>query len=152
SPPDARGQRRLLCTNSEGTLVPIDSNGQRGADEVRLPGLMLETITTADLGGSQKWQLCALARNTDGDPLVVGISPRGEEAWHYNMPPGFYRTPVEPLTTAWLSGPEKAWLIAGPDGSIHWLAADGKLIDSFHYGTMLSGVASARFGDASVLI
>ena len=71
SSPDAKGRRRLLCTNSRGSLVPIDAEGKPGAEWL-LPGLMLETVLSADVPGSRATQICALARNTRLEQLAVG--------------------------------------------------------------------------------
>ncbi|HEY2827253.1 MAG TPA: hypothetical protein VGJ04_06600, partial [Pirellulales bacterium] len=46
----------------------------------------------------------------------------------------------------------KQWLIAGPDGSIHILGADGKPVDKFNTGSTLAGVAANKIGDQRVLL
>ena len=51
-----------------------------------------------------------------------------------------------------LSGHDGEWWLAGPDGSIHLITADGKLFDSFFYGQALSGIAAGKLGDAAVLL
>jgi thiol-disulfide isomerase/thioredoxin len=147
---DTRGLHRLLCTNSSGSVVPIDSTGA-AEPEWRLQGIMLETIAAADIGGGHK-SICAIARNTEGTPLAIGLSDRGEDLWRYVLPRGIFRTPVEPLTSANLIGDSRHWLIAGPDGSIHFVAADGTALDQFHYGQALTGLAGIRFGNDRLLL
>ncbi len=152
SPADSQGHRRFLCTNSRGSLVSVSAAGQPDPNEMLLPGLMIATVVSADVAGPGKTSVGVLGHTTDGDAVAVGLGPRGEAAWHYSLPQGFHRTPVEQLTTAPLTASERCWLIAGADGSIHWIAADGKPVDSFHYGLPLTGLAGARFGDETLLL
>jgi hypothetical protein len=130
--------------------VPIDSTGA-AEPEWRLQGIMLETIATADDGGGHT-SICSIARNTEETPLAIGLSDRGEDLWRYVLPRGIFRTPIEPLSSANLIGDARHWLIAGPDGSIHFIAADGKALDHFHYGQALTGMAGVRFGDERLLL
>jgi thiol-disulfide isomerase/thioredoxin len=147
---NAKGQRRLLCTNSRGSLVPIDATGAP-EPEWLLPGLMLETVASSEAGNGET-DVCALASNLKREPLVVGVGPHGEDQWHYPLPRGIYRTPIEPITSARLIGLKRHWLIASPDGAIHFVAGDGTPLDSFHYGQALGGLAGARVGDEALLI
>jgi thiol-disulfide isomerase/thioredoxin len=150
-PKDAKGRRRLLCTNSRGSLVPLDAEGKPQAEWL-LPGLMLETVLAADSSGSGPPQICALARNTGLEQLAVGLGPSGEDLWHYPMSQTIYTTPIEPLATISLTSSDRQWLIAGPDGSVNIVAFDGKPLDSYHYGAALTGLAGARFGDETLLL
>jgi thiol-disulfide isomerase/thioredoxin len=147
----AKGARRLLCTNSRGSLVPIDAQGKAGTEWL-LPGLMLETVFSADSPDGSSTRICSIARNTRLEQLVVGLGPAGEDLWHYPMSQTIYTTPIEPLTTIALAEKTRQWLIAGPDGSINIVAFDGKPIDSFHYGRALTGLAGARHADQSILL
>lgn len=147
---DSKGQRMLLCTNGRGQIVPINSKGVPQG-ESSAPGVMFETLLSADFGNPQK-SICATARNAEGTPLAIGLGPRGEEQWRYVLPRGIFRTPISPLTTAAVAGNGPHWLIAGPDGSIHFIAADGTPLDHFHYGEVLTGLAGVRFGDERLLL
>jgi len=51
-----------------------------------------------------------------------------------------------------LPGHAGEWWIAGPDGSIHVITADGQLFDSFHYGAPLTGLAATKIGDQCFLL
>jgi thiol-disulfide isomerase/thioredoxin len=147
---DAKGERRLLCTNSRGSLVPIDGAGSP-QPEWLLPGLMLEIVASSETGTGDT-NVCAIASNLKRDPVLVGIGPSGEDLWHYPLPRGIYQTPIEPINSAALIGPKRHWLIASPDGSIHFVGGDGTPLDMFHYGQALSGLGGARAGDESLLI
>ncbi len=150
-PRDEKGERHLLCTNSRGSIVPIDTQGQP-SPEWLLPGLMLETIGSIELVPGEPTAVASLASNLQREPLVVGLGARGQDMWHYPLPSGIYRTPVEPLTSASLVTPLRHWLIAAADGSVHFVAADGAPLDSFHYGAALTGLAGVRVGDEPFLI
>jgi hypothetical protein len=148
---DAKGRRRLLCTNSRGSLVPVDAEGKPGAEWL-LPGLMLETVLSCDTADKHATQICALARNTRLELLAVGLGPGGEDLWHYPLSQTIYTTPVEQLATIPLGKDGRQWLIAGPDGSINILAFDGKPTESFHYGAALTGLAAAEAGNETLLL
>ncbi len=61
--------------------------------------------------------------------------------------------PIEVITTGDIAGDgTKEWLIAGPDGSVHILSSDGKLVDKFNTGSTLAGLAADKFGDQRVLL
>jgi thiol-disulfide isomerase/thioredoxin len=149
--PDSKSARHLLCANSRGSLVPIDASGTP-LSEWRIPGLMLETVQSAKAGGDAHHTLGAIASNSEGSPLAVGLGPNGEDQWRYVLPRGIFRTPVEKLTSANLLGEDCQWLVAAADGSIHFVSEDGTPIDHFHYGNALTGLAGVRFGDNPVLL
>jgi thiol-disulfide isomerase/thioredoxin len=148
---DAKGARHLLCANSRGSLVPIDAGGTP-LTEWRIPGLMLETVQSAKAGREGHSALCAIASNAEGTPLAVGLGPNGEDQWRYILPRGIFRTPVEKLTSANVLGDDRQWLVAGADGSIHFVSQDGTPIDHFHYGEALTGLAGIRYGDDTLLL
>ena len=88
-----------------------------------------------------------------GENLAVGFSLDGREAWRYALPRGVFRQPVERFVAGrlQLTGPRQ-WLLPGPDGSVHILAADGTPLDKFNYGRTITGLATAAIGDAPVLL
>ena len=51
-----------------------------------------------------------------------------------------------------ISGPAGQWLLAGCDGSIHVLGADGKLIDKFNYGAEICGLAAVEIDGKPALV
>jgi hypothetical protein len=153
---DSRGLHRLLCTTSRGTIVPIDSTGT-AESEWRLNGIAFDLVGTANAGGGKR-AICCLAHNNDGTSLAVGLNDRGEDLWRYVLPRGIFRTPIQPLTSAALNGgtssesPTVNWLIAGPDGSIHFIGLDGTPIDHFHFGEALTGLTGTRTNGEPLLL
>jgi hypothetical protein len=51
-----------------------------------------------------------------------------------------------------LTGHEGEWWLAGPDGSIHLITADGRLFDSFQYGAALTGLAAGTLAGKPTLV
>lgn len=149
---DAQGKRSLICTNHTGSLALLNGEGQRG-DNIVVPDRAIQWIVTADLRGDGQLLWCGLSAAKIGEYSVLGISPKGEELWEYPLPPGIQQQPVEPIIAGKVKrdGPGQ-WLLPGPDGSIHIVAADGKPMDKFNYGAPLQGLATMDIGGQPALI
>ena len=143
---------RLLCTNQLGTLVVLGAGGKRQG-EIQVPDLGLHWIVAADLDGDGRPELCSLAPTQEGHFVVVGVSLEGKRLWEHPLPPGVHKYPVEPITAGRLSadGPGQ-WLVAAADGSIHILSIDGQVVDQYHYGAALTGLATAELNGKPVLL
>ncbi len=153
--PDAQGQRKVLCTNiqpDKGNLVVVDGKGKRQG-EIAVPGRRLIWVSAADLDGDGQQEMCCLAQSTMGDLTAVGINLAGEELWSYPMPKGIHNQQIESVTWGRLlpQGPGH-WILASPDGRLHILSSEGKLLDSFAYGKELSGLAVAAWDGKRVLL
>jgi hypothetical protein len=60
---------------------------------------------------------------------------------------------LEPVTSGNVLGAKSAqWLIAGANGSIHILSADGVAVDHFEYGQAISGLATADLDGPALII
>lgn len=149
---DAAGHRALLCANARGSLVPLDAAGAAGA-EIAVADRQLHTVATADLDGQAPLEMAALTSTDDGSTTVLGVSPDGKELWRHPLPAGAHTQPIEIVSAGRLGvEPQGVWLLAGADGSVHLLAADGRLIDRFNTGQTLTGLAAAALGSDSVLL
>jgi len=151
-PADANGQRRLICTNNNDTLVALDAEGRRTGETV-LPNRPLSFIIGADLSGSGAMQWCGLSTPKFGESVAVGLTLAGKELWDYAMPPGMLMQPVEKVVPGKIApaGPG-LWLLPGPDGSIHFLAPGGTLVDRFNYGAAIHGLATCEIDGRMVLV
>jgi len=149
--PDAKGQRNLFCINRTGALVVFDAEGQRRG-EVLVPNRLLHWIVAAELrsGGAD---FCGLAASVRGENVAVGLNRAGEEIFSYRLPAGVHHKLVEQIIPGRVTpaGPGQ-WLLPGPDGSIHVITADGKLLDRFNYGEALGGLATVTVDGRPVLI
>ncbi|MDZ7617987.1 MAG: redoxin domain-containing protein, partial [Patescibacteria group bacterium] len=133
--PNANGARRVLCANVTSTLAVLDADGTM-ATPLSLGDRLVGWIASADLEGDGPMAYCALAAETLGENEAIGLTIDGNHAriaWTYRLPDGISRQPVEPITFGRLTaeGPGQ-WILPGPDGSVHILSVDGKLLDSFH--------------------
>ena len=150
--PDADGHRKLLCTHSRGTIVAFNYEG-KPQGEVVVPNRFVAVVFVADLKGDGKNNYRALAITPESTNEALGISLDGQQLWNYVLPGGVSGRPVETVTTGDITGGgSKQWLLAGADGSVHILAADGKPVDKFNTGAGLTGLAAANFGDKHVLL
>jgi thiol-disulfide isomerase/thioredoxin len=149
---DEKGRRNVFCTNNSGSLVALDADGERRS-EISIPKYMFHWVVSADLRGDGQPLWCGLAAPRLGDNLAVGLSLKGEELWNYLLPAGVQPQPIEPVIAGKLTreGPGQ-WILPGPDGSIHILTAEGKLLDKFNYGATLQGLATVEVDGRPVLV
>ena len=149
---DASGHRRLLCTHSRGTIVPLDSAG-KAEKEIIIPDRHVYYVVSADLEGAGRDSYLALAGTVVNDNAAVGFNLDGKELWNCALPSGVHGRPIELVTTADFTGEQaRQWLIAGADGSVHILSADGKPLEKFNTGSALAGIGAVKWGDQRVLL
>jgi hypothetical protein len=151
---DRRGRRELLV--AQGMLLRIDAEGGDRAPIV-LPKDFVRSIFAANDDNNPNWCAIALRSFESGQPVrdvAIGLSPRGDELWRYPLPEGVYHYPAfETVAAGNLLGQESGqWVLAGADGSIHILAADGALVDYFNYGAAPSGMAIAHLNGRTTLL
>ena len=149
---DVEGRRRLLCTNEPGTLVILDWQGQRQG-EIAVPDRAIHWIEADDLDGDGQPELCGLSPGEEETFAAVGLNLEGEVLWSYPLPRGIHNYPIDAVLAGQLlaEGPRQ-WLIGAGDGSIHVIAADGKLVDRFNYGAPLTGLGTAKLDGRPVLL
>jgi outer membrane lipoprotein-sorting protein/outer membrane protein assembly factor BamB len=150
--PDEQGHRSLLCTHNRGNIAKFSADG-KPQPEINFPNRNIYYLVGDDVQGHGKNDYCALVGTTTGENIALGVSLDGKEKWDYTLPAGVHARPIEVISTGELNGEGgKEWIIAGPDGSIHILTADGKQLDKFNTGSTLAGVAADKFGDQRVLL
>ncbi|MCA9102252.1 MAG: hypothetical protein KDA63_13915, partial [Planctomycetales bacterium] len=141
----------LLCTNSRGSVIPLDGAGQ-ALDERIVDQQFLRSVESADLDGDGVDELCAIATDAERHDKVVGLSAGGEVQWSTPIPSGLHEFPLEMVTSGPLLGGEHVWVIGAADGSIHVVSRDGQLIDSFDYGEAIAGLGVAMSGGRPLLV
>ncbi len=148
----------LLATTALGNIVPIDAQGH---EHKPLPAgkRFIQLVYTADLDGDGASEICAIGPKQQasgmrpGDNAAFGLSPSGDVLWQYDLPPGVPSNgALEYVAAGNLVGDDGQWVMAGPDGSIHILSADGRLVDRFNSGLSLAGLAVAQLNGRSTLI
>lgn len=155
--PDAQGRRSVLCTSDSADgrsmiMVRIDSQGER-KEEIKVPSRRTAWLTSADLTGKNSSEICALAPDDAGNVTVVGVNAEGKELWAYPLPESKYDTAVERAVVGnvFADGPSQ-WIVPAADGSIHFITADGKLLDKFNYGERICGLAMTKLKGSPVLL
>jgi thiol-disulfide isomerase/thioredoxin len=149
---DTAGRRRVLCTQSRGTLVPINDEGTAG-DPIAVGSYFLRSIYAAQVDPDGPTHYLAIASSAAGQDTAVGINLAGEEQWSHPLPRGVQKHPIE--FVAWgdaVGNGQPQWLLAGPDGSLHILSVAGEVLEQFNYGAALSGLAVTRIDGKPVLL
>lgn len=154
----ATGGNDLLATTALGNVVPIDAAGKE-AKPLGGGKRFVQLVFTADLNGDGESEICAIGPSKTGDQMrpgqnaALGLSAAGEILWQYDLPAGLPANgALEYVTSGNLLTGSGQWVIAGADGSIHILSADGELIDRFNSGVALSGLAVANLDGQAALV
>jgi hypothetical protein len=118
-----------------------------------VPHRPLVYFTGAELEAPGAMQWCGLSMPKTGQIVALGLTLSGKELWHYDLPAGIHSEPVEKIVPGRLqpAGPG-VWMLPGPDGSIHFLAADGTLRDRFNYGAAIQGLAACEIDGRMALV
>lgn len=157
--------RPIVCSNDLGAIFLIDETG-RTLREVRpqsavhhlasWPGSArgYERILRRDVGlsGEQQAQYLGIASSTITGRLVSGINQQWQTIWTYAMPQGVYRHQIDLPQSFSIPSVGSTWIVPGPDGSIHFLSADGKFQDRMFVGDHLRGIAGTEIDDEPVLL
>lgn len=146
----------LFLSGDAGTVLQVN-----GAGKEQPPGwvrtlddkLAISHITAAPFVDAKQASFLGIASGAKGEFMAVGFDAALKRWWHYLLPPGAHQRPIEPVTSGELL-PERAgtWVIAGPDGSIHFISEDGELTDSFYYGAAITGIAICKINSAPALV
>ncbi|HVA47173.1 MAG TPA: redoxin domain-containing protein [Pirellulales bacterium] len=155
---NSEGPAELLATTAMGSVVPIDKQGHE-----RKPWpagkRFVQLVFTADLDGDGASEICAIGPSQTGDEMrpgdnaAFGLDRTGKVVWQYDLPSGVPASgALEYVTSGKLVGDTAQWVIAGPDGSVHILSADGQPIDRFNSGVSLTGLAVAQFDGTPALV
>jgi hypothetical protein len=156
-PANPQGVRELYCVNDANNVAILDAKGQvRDAARLMAEG-SLRTMVHADMSGNGPETWCGVMfvadpQQTSGQFTAVGLNTNGEVQWKYPLPPGTQQAVESVVVGRVLPGSASQWLLPGSDGSIHIVAADGKPIDHFNYGTQVSGVATVEIDGKPVLL
>lgn len=142
---EASGKKIVLAVNGRDAIMPISATGE-SEQPISVPGTALYAVVAAELNGTPPLELCALSSTELGALTAIGLAGDGKVQWEYPLPKGIQGQPVELVAPVSLPGsdgtPQGAWVFAGVDGTLHFLAADGTVIDKFACGEQLSGVAT----------
>jgi hypothetical protein len=152
TPPDDIGWRKLLVTGDRGAISRINQFGSHDP-QIAVRERAIHRLFADSVEDNLSATYCGISYTPDGNLVAVGLSGQFEEQWSYALPPGAFRNQIQFVTSGrLLQRPGGQWVLAGPDGSIHIVAADGNFNDHFHYGERLTGLATAQLGSSPVLL
>ena len=149
------GQLGIACVNiaSTGSSLTVISPAGKKLRDVRIEGRNLVRIESADLDGDGQLEYCGVDAPKPGAQSLVGLDIDGSELWEHPLATGIHEAPIEFVAAAkLLPGGKGHWLAAGPDGALLFIAANGELLDSFHYGAALTGLATTEIDGQPVLL
>lgn len=159
--PDRSDRRQLLVSGAFGAIIPLDDKG-RDSKPLVVGRHVLRFVYAADLDGDGKSEMCAIGSAVANDKdaaeenALIGFNAKGKPLWTYALPAGLPQHPSFLTETvangSVLGGRDQQWVVAGADGSIHFLSADGTPIDRFNYGAAQTGLTVTRFGGQPVLV
>ncbi len=146
----------IWLTGPEANILRVDSSG-KSATPTTLASGPAGMLVAGRFAGSGN--LLAITATSDQTLQAVGLGPDLGEVWRQPLPPGVHIRPIQPITSSHVfraadQSPDMAgeWWLAGPDGSIHVISADGKFRDQFDYGAALTGIAATTLDNRPVLL
>ncbi|MDO4551453.1 MAG: redoxin domain-containing protein [Planctomycetia bacterium] len=140
----------LLCTNSSGMLVLLDSDLQE-VGRISVKKRTLGWIIVNDLTGT----MAGIAMEVGSRNKALGLNRQGVEVWSMDLPDGLYAGPIDRIFPVRIKKPYDTkwqWLILGVDSSMHIVEQDGILIDHFNYGQEITGISSTIYQDKPILL
>jgi len=161
------GGRQVLCAGASGALEVLGPEGEV-QPPLSLPDRKLVWVAGSDFGipGAAR-HYCALTGGEVGRNEAVGLTiRRGQltETWSYRLPDGVPGQPIELIVPGRIAvedansdaaeGPDTVgvWLLPGPDGSIHIVDVEGRVVERFNYGAALGGLALIHDRDRGLLV
>jgi hypothetical protein len=142
----------LFVPGEEGSVLRIDPDGKNDPP-IKVGRWPILRLVAGQFRSPQGAALLGITHDEQLRPFAIGLTYELNELWNYPLPVGAHAQPIEPIHSSdlWPDAPGQWWL-AGPDGSIHVISADGKWFDSFHYGAVLSGLAAGVIAGQPTLL
>lgn len=163
---DENRRKATLVAGELGSLVLIDGTGRTLRElspggrtvhqAVAWPGSargFQSLIGRASISNDENSAVCCcLSLAASGGTSVIGVNAAWKPVWEHVLPPGVYRHQIDAVQSIELPEIGATWVFAGPDGSIHFVSADGKFRDSYFTGKHIRGIASLSNGDIPALL
>ncbi|MCH8045867.1 MAG: redoxin domain-containing protein [Planctomycetes bacterium] len=151
SPVDAEGKRLLLALGRSGKIRGVAADGKVAAEsDAPDPTVQKLVVAERNINKDVFWVALSMAPSRGA---VVAMKGDSQLAWRFEVPGGFPQTAIEPVVWGHvLPGGQAHWVVAGADGGIHVIAADGNLVDRFHHGEVPRGIGLAKLGGKPTLL
>jgi thiol-disulfide isomerase/thioredoxin len=148
SAPDAENHRRLFCVHEPGKVTSLDHQGAP-APEMAIGQRAVRWLLSARLEGDADVFAGFAYVNPEGNnaqvtDAVIGVDlAAGKDVWTYPLPTG-QKPGLEQLAAGRVVGGQRHWIAAAADGSLHFVAGDGKPLDQFNVGAAVTGFAAVE--------
>jgi hypothetical protein len=151
--PAAGGEQSIFVASIAAPTAMLDARGKEtGRWPTESGGLSVLAISRSGNASNESRAMLGIVLAGPNQFVVVGFAANGSPVWQIPLPPGVPSTQIEPVVWGRVVGDAEHWTIAAPDGSIHFLAADGKPLDYFALGALPTGVAIAEVEGKPALI
>ena len=142
----------LLITGESGAILRVSSSVKEQPPHT-VDKFAIARLASANFRQGTQSRYLATASGEKGDAVAIGLDAALKGHWEYVLPPGGHQRPIEPIASGdLLPGRAGTWVIAGPDGSIHFISEDGELTESFFYGACITGIAIGKVDGAPALL
>lgn len=146
-PPNPVGWRKLYATDDRGRIVMLNQFGKHEFVQLadrEIHRLFYRTDANAAEATEKDAIFCGISFQAKDDLLAIGYDSEFNEAWTYKLPPGVFVGPVQYATSIAIPNTSDVlWLIAAPDGSIHFIGSKGQFEDSFCVGQRIVALTAA---------
>lgn len=154
---NSKGESTILVSDLNdvtGSIHELDINGVQIGKIRSFDGNIIAWFGSDDMNYDGNTEICSIIPELLDDTLsVICLEREGTHRWRYGIPYGTFQHPVELIASGDLcDGPEKEWIIISADGTIHILGYDGKPIDTFAPGELVSGLGTVRWNEKRVLL
>jgi hypothetical protein len=138
----------LWCTSTRGTVLEISADGNSQQEPPVVGHSMVALEMPVGIAGGN----CGLSLVDSGHYALVAFTDKGNVEWGYELPAGEYSGLIPPIQRISNSASDSYHIVAGPDGSLHFVGTDGKLVDRFDYGKSIAGLAAVPSKEGTILL
>ncbi len=147
SPKNAAGWRRLYATDDRGRIIMLNQFGKHEfvqLEDREIHRLFHRSDLAAEQASAGEAIYCGISFLEKDKLLVIGYDSEFAETWTYDLPPGVFVGPVQYVSTLPIPNTtDVMWVIAAPDGSIHFIGSKGQFLDAFCTGERILGLSTA---------
>lgn len=152
TPPNDLGWRKILASGDRGFLFRMNQYGHHDP-KLEIPNRQVHRLVAADWEPPLATTYCGVSYLAEGRLLAIGLNAELQEVWSYQLPAGQFNNQIEYIQSGRLRADDQGeWVLAAPDGSVHIISDDGDFSDTFALGELLTGLATAKFGDDRVVL
>lgn len=155
-PPYSFRGRKLYATDDRGRIIMLSQNGTHEVIQLadrEIHRLFYRSDAKASEAANGDAIFCGISFQAKDDLLAIGYDSEFNEAWTYKLPPGVFVGPVQYTTSIEIPGSgDILWIIAAPDGSIHFIGSKSQFEDSFCVGERIVALTTATHAGKPLVI